>query len=119
MGGLAAAEVPVSFHSDFPMAPAEPLKLVWVAVNRVASDGRVWGPEQRLSLERALRAITIEAAWSLGLEDEIGSIRPGKRADFTVLEQDPGAVDPLAIADIPIWGTVLDGCLHPIEPAGG
>ncbi|MCZ6784487.1 MAG: amidohydrolase family protein, partial [Proteobacteria bacterium] len=114
LGGLARAGVPISLHSDYLMAPAEPLRLVWVAVNRVASDGRVWGAHQKLSLDLALRAVTLEAAWSLGLEDEIGSIRSGKRADFTVLEQDPYEVDPLEIAEIEIWGTVLDGRPHPI-----
>ena len=114
LGGLARAGVPISFHSDYPMAPAEPLTLVWVAVNRVASDGRVWGADQKLSLDLALRAVTVEAAWSLGMEDEIGSIRPGKRADFTVLEEDPYAVDPMALKDIEIWGTVLDGRVHPV-----
>lgn len=120
LGGLARAGVPISFHSDFLMAPAEPLLLAWVAVNRIASDGRVWGSHQKLPLDLALRAITIEGARSLGLEDEIGSIRPGKRADFTVLERDPTAVDPLELKDIPIWGTVLDGRPHPIlAPAAG
>jgi predicted amidohydrolase YtcJ len=115
LGGLARAGVPISFHSDFPMAPAEPLTLVWAAVNRIGSDGEVWGPDQRLSLDLALRAVTLEAAWSLGLEEEIGSIRPGKRADFTVLGADPHEVEPEAIRDIPIWGTVLDGRPHPIR----
>ncbi|MEN8159473.1 MAG: amidohydrolase [Myxococcota bacterium] len=115
LGGLARAGVPISFHSDFPMAPAEPLTLMWVAVNRIASDGAVWGADQRLDVERALRAVTIEAARSLGLEDEIGSIRPGKRADFTVLGDDPHEVAPEAIRDIAIWGTVLDGRLHPLR----
>jgi predicted amidohydrolase YtcJ len=115
LGGLARAGVPISFHSDYPMAPAEPLRLVWAAVNRVASDGRVWGEDQKLSLDLALRAVTLDAAWSLGLEDEIGSIRPGKRADFTVLEQDPYAVEPLALKDISIWGTVLEGRPYPLE----
>ena len=73
------------------------------------------GPDQRLSLDLALRAVTIEAAWSLGMEDEIGSIRPGKRADFTVLGADPHEVEPEAIRDIAIWGTVLDGRPHPIR----
>ena len=114
LGGLERAGVPVSFHSDYPMAPAEPLRLASVAVNRIASDGRIWGADQKLSLERALRAITVEAAWSLGLEDEIGSVRAGKRADFTVLEADPYEVDPAKLAEIPIWGTVLDGRPHPI-----
>ncbi len=115
LGGLARAGVPVSFHSDFPMAPAEPLTLVWTAVNRIASDGRVWGSHQRLGLDAALRAVTIEAARHIGLEDEIGSIRPGKRADFVVLEEDPYEVAPVALRDIPIWGTVLDGRPHPIR----
>lgn len=115
LGALARAGVPVSFHSDFPMAPAEPLTLVWVAVNRIASDGQVWGADQKMDLERALRAITIEAARSIGLEGEIGSVEVGKRADFTVLESDPFEVAPEEIRDIPIWGTVLDGRAHPLE----
>lgn len=115
LGGLARAGVPISFHSDFPMAPAEPLTLIWVAVNRVASDGRVWGEDQTLPLDLALRAVTIEAARSVGLEDEIGSIQVGKRADFTVLTDDPYEVAPAALREIGIWGTVLDGRAHPIE----
>jgi predicted amidohydrolase YtcJ len=116
LGGLARAGVRTSFHSDFPMAPARPLTLVWVAVQRVASDGRVWGPEQRITLDRALRAVTIEAAWSLGLEDEIGTIAPGKRADFTVLERDPYAVAPGTLKDIPVWGPVFGGRPRPLDP---
>jgi predicted amidohydrolase YtcJ len=115
LGGLARAGVPISFHSDFPMAPAEPLLLAWVAVNRIGSDGEVWGEDQKLALDQALRAVTLEAAWSLGLEDEIGSIAAGKKADFTILEQDPYAVNPHALKDIPIWGTVLEGTPHPIQ----
>jgi predicted amidohydrolase YtcJ len=114
LGGLARAGVPISFHSDFPMAPAEPLTLVWAAVNRIGSDGQVWGADQRLALDLALRAVTLEAAWSLGMEDEIGSILPGKRADFTVLGADPYEVEPEALRDIEIWGTVLDGRRYPI-----
>ncbi|MGI9431308.1 MAG: amidohydrolase [Myxococcota bacterium] len=115
LGGLVRAGVPFSFHSDFPMAPAEPLRQAWVAVNRIGSDGEVWGPDQRVSLDLALRAITIEGARSLGLEDEIGSLEVGKRADLTVLEADPYETPPADLADIPIWGTVLGGKLHPIE----
>jgi predicted amidohydrolase YtcJ len=114
LGGLVRAGVRFSFHSDFPMAPAEPLKLVWVAVNRLGSDGKVWGEDQKISVDLALRAVTIEAAWSLGLEKEIGSIEIGKKADFTVLERDPYAVDPAIIKDIAIWGTVLEGRPYPI-----
>ena len=116
LGGLVRADVPFSFHSDFPMAPAQPLTLVWTAVNRIGSDGQVWGADQRISLDRALRAITMEGARSLGLEDEIGSLEVGKRADLTVLEEDPYEVAPEALRDIPIWGTVLAGEPHPISP---
>jgi predicted amidohydrolase YtcJ len=116
LGGLARAGVRFSFHSDYPMAPAEPLRLAWVAVNRIGSDGRTWGEDQRISIDLALRAITIEGARSLGLEDEIGSLVVGKRADFTILERDPYRVPPEELADIPIWGTVLGGRPHPIGP---
>jgi predicted amidohydrolase YtcJ len=115
LGGLVRAGVPFSLHSDAYMAPAEPLTLAWVAANRIASDGRVWGESQRVPLDLALRAITREAAFSLGLEDEIGSIAPGKRADFTVLERDPYEVPIGELHRIPIWGTVFEGRLYPID----
>jgi predicted amidohydrolase YtcJ len=81
--------VKLSFHSDFTMAPAEPLKLMWVAVNRFSASGKVLGPDERITVEQALRAVTLDAAYAIHMEDEIGSISPGKVADFTVLEQDP------------------------------
>jgi hypothetical protein len=115
LGDLDRAGVPISFHSDYLMAPAEPLTLVWSAVNRLGSDGKVWGADQRLPLDVALRAVTIEAAASIGLEDEIGSIEPGKRADFTVLERDPFEVAGSELRDIQIWGTILEGRAHPIS----
>ena len=114
LGAVARAGVPVSLHSDFPMAPAEPLVLVWSAVNRVGSDGRVWGEDQRLDRHRALRAVTIQAARHLGMDDEVGSIRVGKKADFTVLDEDPYTVDAMRIRDIPVWGTVFEGRLRPV-----
>jgi predicted amidohydrolase YtcJ len=114
LGGLRAAGVPISFHSDFPMAPAEPQTQVWVATNRNASAGAVWGADQRIDRVTALRAITIEAARSLGMEHEIGSIAVGKKADFTVLEADPTAVPLAELRDIPIWGTVFEGRPFPL-----
>lgn len=114
LGGLLRAGVPFSFHSDFPMAPVEPLRLIATAVNRVASDGVVWGEDEKIPLDAALRAVTIEAAWSLGMENEIGSIEEGKRADFTVLGADPYEVEPAMLGDIPIRGTVLEGVPHPL-----
>jgi hypothetical protein len=104
---------PLSLHSDLPMGPAAPLTLAWCAVNRQTPSGRTAGPEQRISVHDALRAVTIEAAYSWRMEDELGSITPGKMANFTVLAEDPYAVDPLRLKDIEILGTVYEGRVMP------
>ena len=106
--------VPLSFHSDLPMAPAAPLALASFGVDRVTPSGRVAGPEHRIGVDDALRAITIEAAYSWRQEDRLGSIAPGKIANFTILEADPYAVDPMRLKDVPVWGTVFEGALYPV-----
>lgn len=108
--------IPLSFHSDLPMGPSDPLFLAWAAVNRLTQSGRVAAPEQRISVADALRALTIEAAYSWRKEDELGSISPGKIANFTVLADDPLAIEPARLKDISIWGTVFEGRLFPIPP---
>ena len=109
-----AAGMRMSFHSDMPMAPAKPLQLAWSAVTRLTAEGEVSGPEQRVDLETALKAITIDAAHSIRLENEIGSVTPGKLANFTILEQSPFDVAPEDLAGLEIWGTVLEGRVQPI-----
>jgi len=104
-----AAGVPLAIHSDAPVTPLGPLFTAWCAVNRVTPNGRVLGANERISVPQALRAITLGAAWTLKLDHEIGSIECGKRADFCVLEDDPLAVDPMALKDVRVWGTVLSG----------
>ena len=106
--------VPLSFHSDLPMGPASPLNFLWCAVNRVTPSGRVAGPDQRISVDAALRAITIDAAYSWRQEARLGSIAPGKIANFTVLDEDPYAVEPLRLKDIAVWGTVFEGAVYPV-----
>ncbi|MGB7184138.1 MAG: amidohydrolase family protein, partial [Burkholderiaceae bacterium] len=101
--------VPLAIHSDAPVTPLGPLFTAWCAVNRLTSSGRLLGPEQRISAEQALYAITLGAAYTLKLDDQIGSIEAGKRADFCVLEEDPTQVAPDKLRDIEIWGTVLNG----------
>lgn len=116
LGDAQKSGVSMSFHSDMPMAPGQPLFLVWAAVNRTTPSRRVAGPEQRLTVEQALRAVTIDAAYSLEMENDVGSIEPGKLANFTVLEADPLAADPATIKDIGIWGTVTEGVVNPVTP---
>ena len=109
LGTLERQGTVIALHSDLTMAPADPLFLAWIAANRLTMEGTIMGPSERLSLDKALRAITIEAAHVIGLEDEIGSISAGKKADFAVLEQDPYEVDVTSLKDIPIWGVVFEG----------
>jgi predicted amidohydrolase YtcJ len=107
--------VPTALHTDTPVAPALPLTSVWTAVNRFGQSGKVMGPEERVSIEEALRMITVDAAYVLGVDHLAGSIEPGKFADFTVLERSPYEVAPQEIKDISIWGTVLGGRVFPLR----
>jgi predicted amidohydrolase YtcJ len=106
--------VSISLHSDLPMAPANPLYLAWAAVTRETLEGGSVKPALGLSVDRALRAITIDAAYSWRMEHEIGSIAKGKVANFTVLEENPYEVTPAALKDIKVWGTVFEGRVFPV-----
>lgn len=108
-----AAGVPFSIHSDSPVTPLSPLHVAWCAVNRLSSSGKVMGADECISVDQALHAITAGAAYQLRLEDDLGTIAAGKFADFAVLDADPYEVDPVALKDIPVWGTVLAGVPHP------
>jgi len=109
LGSLERLGVSFSLHSDSPMAPLDPLLLAWTATNRITINGNRNAPQERISLDAALRAITVEAAWMMGWEDEIGSIRAGKLADFAVLDADPYEVGAAGLRDIEVWGTVFEG----------
>ena len=109
--------IPLSFHSDLPMCPADPMRMMSYAVNRVTPSGRVAGPEQRINLHEALRAVTIEAARSWRRENDLGSIEVGKLANMTVLDEDPYDADESRIGDIPIRTTVFEGRVFEVDPA--
>ncbi|MFH2131150.1 MAG: amidohydrolase family protein, partial [bacterium] len=98
-----------TMHSDAPITPISQIHSIWAAVNRQTASGRVLGENERISVADALYAVTLGAAYTLDMEQDIGSIEPGKLADFTVLEEDPFEVAPMNIRDIPVWGTVLGG----------
>lgn len=109
--------VTASLHSDTPIGAPNPLEWVWIAVNRFGQSGKVLAPEERIAVADALKMITINAAYTLGVDDKLGSIEPGKFADFTVLEADPYQVAPEKLRDIKIWGTVVGGTKHSVEEA--
>ncbi len=83
------AGVRFSSHMDTPVLPMLPLQAVWSQVERKSTSGEVIGPHQRISRVQALRAVTIDAAWQVFMDEEIGSIEPGKMADLVVLSGSP------------------------------
>jgi len=96
-------------HDDTPVTPVDPLQLVWGAVNRLTRSGRLLGADQRIAVEEALRAITIDAAWQNFEDDHKGSIATGKLADFVVLSENPLAIEPERIRDIEVLSTIVGG----------
>jgi predicted amidohydrolase YtcJ len=109
--GTALAEgVPLAIHSDAPVTAMGPLFTAWCAVNRITASGqRLGGEAQKLSLDEALEAITLGAAYSLKMDHEIGSIEVGKRADFAILSHNPRDEDPAKLKDISVLATVVGG----------
>ncbi|RJL32629.1 amidohydrolase [Bailinhaonella thermotolerans] len=100
----------ISFHNDSPVTPPRPLRNIQSAVTRRAlGSGRVLGPEHRVSVDEAVRAQTIDPAWQLFSDHEIGSLIPGKYADLVVLEEDPYTAEPDSIAEIGVYATFLAG----------
>ena len=104
----------VSLHSDLPMGPLEPLLAASVMATRTSASGVKFCPEECLSPYDAMAAVTIEAAWQLFLDGEIGSLVSGKLADVTVLAEDPFELDPLAWPDVEIEATMLSGRVYPL-----
>ncbi len=107
------AGLEIAIHCDAPVSPMGPLFTAWCAVNRQTASGREHGPDERITAEEALRAITLGPAISLDLDDRIGSISAGKFADFTALDDNPLRVEPMAIRDIRVLGTMLGGRWQP------
>lgn len=101
--------IPLGIHSDAPITPLGPLFTAWCAVNRRTASGRQLGSNECITVDEALYAITLGAAYTLKLDGEVGSIEAGKHADFAVLLDDPTQVAPEALRDVRVWGTVQAG----------
>ena len=109
-GACVKAGLSFTLHTDGPCSPPGPLALIETAVTRrCVIDNSVIGPDQAISLDDAIRAVTIDAARQLGQGDRLGSLERGKEADFTILESDPYKASPDAIAGIKVSETWIAG----------
>jgi hypothetical protein len=101
--------IPVAPASDYPPGPFEPMMAIQSMVTRQDTQGRIWGPSQRISVSEALQICTVNGAYSSFEENIKGSLTAGKLADFVILEKDPHKVDPNTIIDIKVMRTVMGG----------
>ncbi len=102
-------EIPVAGASDYVPGPYEPLMAIQSMVTRKDFEGRVWGPNQRITVDEALRVCTINGAHASFEEHLKGSITVGKLADFVILARDPHDADPDRIKQIEIMSTIAGG----------
>ena len=98
-----------SLHCDPPMTWPHALLCLYLATTRKSQAGNAIGPDQRMDIDAALRAVTIDAAYQLRMDDRIGSLEVGKYADFTLLGRNPREVDPDDLLSIKLLGTIVEG----------
>lgn len=110
-GSLRAAGALVAAGSDWDISPYNPFIAMEVGATRRdrGKETRILGSEEHLSVADMLAAYTINAAAAMRMDDIIGSIEPGKRADFVILDRDPLAVDPATLRDTKVLATYVDG----------
>jgi len=103
----------LAFGSDCPVEDLNPFLGIHAAVTRRRTDGSPgpegWYPEQRLTVEEAVRAYTLGPAQAVGLDDRLGSLTSGKLADLVVLDRDIFTCEPMAIADTQVVATMIGG----------
>lgn len=96
-------------HTDFYVAPLDQMFMMWTAVNRPTRDGKVLGPDQRITPYEALKAQTIWGAEQYDEQDRRGSLMKGKLADLVILDQNPLKIDPMKLKDIQVMQTIKEG----------
>ena len=102
----------LAFGSDFPVESVDPRLGLYSAVSRADGEGKPvggWMPQEKLTAFEALRAFTLDAAYAGFAESELGSLAPGKLADFVVLAQDPLAVPDAVLKALTVLATYVDG----------
>ncbi len=98
-----------TFHQDTPVIAPNMLETLWCAVNRVTKGGVSLGEAERIPVEEALKAVTVNAAWQYFEEDKKGSIEAGKNADFVMLDRNPLSVPLDELRDIRVLKTIKGG----------
>jgi predicted amidohydrolase YtcJ len=106
-------------HHDAPVANPDAMRVLSATVTRTTRSGRVLGPEHRVPVATALKALTIWPAWQHFEEDSKGTIEVGKLADFVILAENPLTVDPDRLADIQVVDTIKEGVSIYKRPADG
>ncbi|MBV9793583.1 MAG: amidohydrolase [Actinobacteria bacterium] len=109
IGSWRRAGLTVAGSSDAPVISPDPLLGLRDAVLRRTAGGRVLGPGEEVTAAAALALYTTEAAYAMHRETELGTLEPGKHADFVVLDGNPLATEPDRITDLDVLATVLDG----------
>jgi predicted amidohydrolase YtcJ len=109
MGWALERGLAFTIHNDASVVPPDIMRLVSIAVNRKTRSGRVLGPHQRATIQQALHAVTLGAAYQYFEEDTKGSITVGKQADLVILEKNPLTTDPAELEDIGIMETIARG----------
>lgn len=105
----------IALGSDFPVESVNPLLGFYAAVSRLSVDGKSphgstgWYPEQRLTRAQALKGMTLDAAYASFAEGDLGSLTPGKKADFVVLDRDVMKLPMHEIPQTKVLATVVDG----------
>ena len=98
-----------SLHADQPMFESNPFSLIHTAVNRKTRDDNSIGLQNKVTVKSALKAMTINSAWQIKMDDKIGSIKVGKYADFIILAENPHEVSQDKIKDIQVLETIVNG----------
>lgn len=98
-----------STHLDAPVVPVTSMLRMWAPVTRLTHGGRLLGPAFRISVMQSIRAMTIDAAWQMHLDDQIGSIETGKKADLVVLDRNPLTTPITELKSIHILETIVGG----------
>jgi hypothetical protein len=102
--------LPFTLHTDAPCSTLGTLRLIQTAVTRrCLTDGSIVGADQAISVDEALKAMTVNAAAQIGMAEKLGTLEPGKLADLVALDHNPYEVDPETIMSIEVTDTWVGG----------